>query len=420
MGGTSASLIARSAPEEPSRLPTVSVLIPARNEAETIGPAVSAVLLSRGVACEVLVLDDHSTDETAAIVATMANRDDRVRLIRGPELPTGWCGKPHACWVLAHETRNSWIVFLDADVRLTADALARMVAFLESTGVDLASGVPRQETVGFLEKLVIPLIHFILLGFLPIHRMRRSTDPRFAAGCGQLFITRREAYLNMGGHAAIRNSLHDGLTLPRAYRSMGLRTDLFDASDLAVCRMYRTAGALWGGLAKNAGEALASPRLIVPMTLILLTGQVVPAVVLVATLARSPRPWHLGELIIAALACAASYYPRLAAVRRFRQSLLGAVLHPLGILILVAIQWHAFFRKLFGRPATWKGRKYRLPAALMPARGTGPIGLEERSTGGDDPPRSNPISGQSRSCVGSPLGRFPVGGNDGPDFETPT
>ena len=242
-----------------SELPAVSVLIPARNEQDGIGQAVTAALGSQGVELEVIVLDDHSEDATAAVVNRLAVGDSRVRLIPAPELPEGWCGKQHACWVLAQQARSPLLVFLDADVRLAPDAVARMAAFLHTAGADLASGIPHQETVGLLEKLVIPLIHFILLGFLPINVMRRTTRPHFAAGCGQLFITTRAAYERAGGHAAIRTTLHDGIKLPRAYRTAGLRTDLFDATELADCRMYHSAGALWNGLAKNAGEALGSP-----------------------------------------------------------------------------------------------------------------------------------------------------------------
>ena len=254
-------------------LPAVSVLIPARNEEAGIGPAVRAALESRGVALEIVVLDDHSEDATADVVNRIASTDRRVRLVHAPELPEGWCGKQHACWVLAHEARNPLLVFLDADVRLAPDALGRMAVFLHASEADLASGIPHQETVGLLEKLLIPLIHFILLGFLPLHVMRRATQPQYGAGCGQLFITTRAAYEQAGGHAAIRTTLHDGIKLPRAYRTAGLRTDLFDATDLAECRMYQSAGAVWNGLAKNAGEALGSPKLIVPMTLLLLGGR---------------------------------------------------------------------------------------------------------------------------------------------------
>ena len=125
--------------------------------------------------------------------------------------------------------------------------------------VGLLSGFPHEETGSWLEKLLIPLIHFILLGFLPLGRMRLSKSPAFAAGCGQLFIAQRSAYESAGGHAAIRSSLHDGILLPRAFRRAGQTTDVFDATNLAECRMYRSAKEVWLGLLKNAGEGMASP-----------------------------------------------------------------------------------------------------------------------------------------------------------------
>ncbi len=318
----------------------ISVLIPARNEERSIVAALEAALASRGVSIEVLVLDDGSEDATAALVAGIARRDARVRLLAAPPLPAGWCGKQHACHVLAGHARHNLLTFLDADVRLEPEGLARLAAFLRQRGADLVSGVPAQETGTLLERMVIPLIHFILLGFLPLIGMRWSRHPAFAAGCGQLFLARADAYHRAGGHAAIRATLHDGIQLPRAFRAAGLRTDLCDATDLARCRMYRGGRELWQGLAKNATEGLAAPGMIVPATLLLVGGQVLPVILL------SP----------AALALA--YLPRLAGVLWFRQSLVGALLHPLGVLVVVAIQWYALARSLFGRPATWKGRRY--------------------------------------------------------------
>ena len=93
------------------------------------------------------------------------------------------------------------------------------------------SGLPRQETGSWLERLVIPLAHFLLLGYLPMFAMRWFRHPAFGAGCGQLFLARKSAYQAAGGHDAIRSSRHDGLMLPRAFRRAGLRTDLCDATD---------------------------------------------------------------------------------------------------------------------------------------------------------------------------------------------
>ncbi len=351
-------------PPESGCRPSISVLIPARDEETVIEASVLAAAASRDVEVEVIVLDDRSKDSTAAIVLGVGQDDPKVRLVHGEELPPGWCGKQHACWMLAQEARYSYLVFIDADVRLSPDALARMVAGMEQSGVDLLSGFPGQETVGLIEKLVIPLMHFILLGFLPIARMRRSHRPEFAAGCGQFFVTRREAYERAGGHAAIRQTLHDGLRLPRAYRQAGLRTDICDATDLAVCRMYRSAAAVWNGLAKNAGEALAAPRMIGPMSAILLSGQVFPAVLVAAAVLGFPSPWKPFEVGCAVAALGFSYYTRWAPTIRFRQSRFGAIFHPLGVLVFVAIQWYAFVRNRAGRPSTWKGRHYGAPVAV--------------------------------------------------------
>ena len=321
----------------------LSVLIPARNEEAAIGPAVRAALASAGVEFEVVVLDDHSDDRTAAIVEELAEADDRVRLVSAPELPAGWCGKQHACWVLAREARHPLLVFLDADVRLAPDALARMAAFLSASGADLASGIPRQETGTWLEKLEIPLIHFILLGFLPIRRMRRSRRPRSRPAAASSSSPGPMPITSAAATRAIRETFHDGIKLPRAFRAAGFKTDLFDATDIATCRMYRNAREVWYGLAKNAGEALAAPGMIVPMSLILLGGQVLPLVLLLLTLIRWVTPTLPGvPAALALLATLAAYYPRLAGVIRFRQPLLGAILHPLGVLILIAIQWFAF------------------------------------------------------------------------------
>jgi hypothetical protein len=333
-----------------------SVLIPARNEETTIANAVRSVLRNQGADFEVIVLDDDSADQTAQIVRALADEDGRVHLATAPPLPAGWCGKQHACHVLADLAQHPLLIFMDADVRLKSDALTRMAAFMEQSGAALASGVPEQETRTFSEQLLIPLIHFVLLGFLPIKRMRTSRDPVFGTGCGQLFVARRQAYHSSGGHSAIRATLHDGPKLARVFRAAGFATDLFDATCIAECRMYSTNAEVWRGLARNAHEGLGSPRLIGPATLLLLGGQILPiGLLLVVCLQRPVLPLAIPLLI---LGTAAAFFPRLMSVARFRQPLGGALLHPLGICALLAIQWFAFVRSLCKRPALWKGRIY--------------------------------------------------------------
>lgn len=337
----------------------VSVLIPARDEERSIGAAIESVLASRGIELELIVMDDASTDRTAEIVARFAARDARVRLEHAPALPAGWNGKQHACWALAKVAQNPLLCFVDADVRLEPEALARMAALLEAhpeRNVGLVSGFPRQETKTWLEWLLLPLIHFVLLGFLPMEQMRRTTDPSFAAGCGQFLMVEREAYFASGGHSKIRETMHDGLRLPKLLRQHGYRTDLADLTPLATCRMYRNARQVWQGLAKNATEGLAAPVRIVPITALLVMGQIAPF--LMGAWMWTRHGSSLAAEIYVAVGIAGAWLPRVLAAVRFRQSWRSALLHPLGIAMLLVVQWYALTRKLLGGTVSWKERSY--------------------------------------------------------------
>ena len=336
----------------------VSVLIPARNEERSIAAAVNSVLTSRGIDFEVIVLDDASIDRTAEIVEAIAARDPRVSIQGAPPLPAGWNGKQHACCVLASLARYDTFCFLDADVRLAPDALARMSGFLNDSRSDLVSGFPFQETESFLEWLLLPLIHFVLLAYLPLAGMRWFPRvPGFAAGCGQFVMVRREAYQRSGGHSNIRTTMHDGLLLPQLLRKHGFRTDIADISQLATCRMYRNASEVWSGLAKNATEGIAAPSRILIFSFLLLFGQIAPLLLALAALlipcaVTGGLRWWLFAAIIG------SFLPRFVAVARFRQRIESALFHPVGITVLLVLQWYALARKVAGRSATWKQRAY--------------------------------------------------------------
>lgn len=335
---------------EPAR---VSVLIPARNEQAGIGQAIESVLSNRHVDWELVVMDDHSTDATSQIVAERAAADARIRLEHAPPLPEGWNGKQHACWHLAQAARFEWLLFLDADVRLGDSAIVRILAEQRHAGCELLSGFPRQITVSLAERLLIPLMYYVLLGFLPLDQMRASRKAEFGAGCGQLFLVRREDYMAAGGHASIRASRHDGLQLPRSFRRAGMRTDLFDASDIASVRMYHDWSSVLHGLQKNATEGIANAKLIVLFTGLLLGAAVLPILSLAHALYHG---WNWPAISLLLVASLLSFLPRILIARRLESSWLGAALHPLSVAIFVAIQWMAFARQAIGGPVSWRGR----------------------------------------------------------------
>ncbi len=333
--------------------PKVSILIPARNEEASIGECLSHALNSDWQQIEVLVMDDNSTDQTYSICEAKAKKDKRLKVKQATELPMGWNGKQRSCWQLALLAEGEWLLFIDADVRLSRDAVSRLVTHAQAASIDLLSGFPKQVTKTWSEKLFIPLMHFILLGYLPLERMRASTDPRFAAGCGQLFLARRTAYMTCEGHKSISNSRHDGLQLPKSFRKQRLTTDLFDASDIATCRMYDNVSSVVRGLLKNATEGIANPKTIGPFTILLAGAAVLPVLSLAIAAAM-----HASNLVLIELAgaTALSFLPRVMATLQFRQSWFGTLLHPLGVFLFLCLQWTAMFMEMFGMRITWRGR----------------------------------------------------------------
>lgn len=330
----------------------VSILIPARDEASGIETCLEHALKSDIENLEVIVLDDHSTDETAAIVNRIAGDKKNVRLIAGKALPKNWNGKQFACHQLAENASSENLLFLDADVRLEPDGVNQLLAHLEQRNLDLLSAFPKQEMKTWLECWILPLMHLILLGYLPIKRMRTSRDPAYAAGCGQLFLAKRSAYQSTGGHQAIRDSRHDGLMLPRLFRSANLSTDVIDGTEIATCRMYHCAAEVLRGVLKNAHEGIARPKLIGLFTILLLGKTLLPAITLLLGIIEKNN--FVTTVSVATLVIA--HLPRCITARRFKQSYAAIPFHVPAVILFVALQWIALTCHLLGHSFAWRGR----------------------------------------------------------------
>lgn len=338
----------RRTPRTPAHAQTlVSILIPARNEAANIGPAVEAALASRDVEIEVLIMDDGSTDATAEIVRTIAARDPRVRLLNAPPLTEGWTGKVHACHHLAQNALGTHLLFVDADVRMAPCAASLLAGHAQETGARLVSAVPRQimKTPG--EWLTVPAINLLLLGYLPMNLMRASAHPGFGAACGQLMLVETKAYHASGGHAAIRSLIHDGIQLARQFRRNGFMTDLVPGDRLAACRMYSRFRDAWNGFAKNAHEGMAKPMALPVWTVLLFGGHILPFLML-PFVPTWPIAW----------AAVFSVATRAMVTVATRESLVSIPFHPFTILVSLALQWSVLLRIGRSGRTGWKGRLY--------------------------------------------------------------
>ncbi len=337
---------------QPEGSALVSVCIPARNEEDNIEACVRSLLDGEYLRIEVVVYDDDSTDATPSILQRLREDDARVILAPHAPLPDGWVGKQHACMQASRSATGGWLLFTDADVRFSPDAIRRALAQAQRSGAKLVSTIPHQRTGSLAEALVVPMIFFLLFSYLPMPRMRRTTNPGASAGCGQFLLVQTEAYRGIGGHGAWRDSMHDGIKMPRELRRAGHRTDLFDGTDLCACRMYEGFVETWRGFAKNAFEGLGSLTLLVVVTALHVIGHLLPWMVLALVLAGLVTPIAAGLAVIAIVLALSQ---RLMLAERFGHPHVSVMLHPLGVLLMTLIQWHSLALHASGK-RSWRGR----------------------------------------------------------------
>lgn len=334
---------------------SVSVLIPARDEAETIERAVRSVFEAETRVDEVVVCDDGSTDGTREILEELGDEFDRLRIVEGGELPAGWVGKPHACHRLERAAEGDVLVFLDADTRLASEGLARLASLLESGPggrASMVTAVPRQRTDSWFERLVVPLLHVTYLSWLPLPLVWRTDDPRFLAANGQLMAIRREALDEVGGFEAVRDEVVDDVALARRMKQSGCRVVFADGSRMATCRMYSSPREVWEGFSKNLYEGIGES----PAALVGIAGLYAAAFVL-PYLALAGVPFGV-PAVPALVGVGANVVARSLLVVRFEHPLEGPILHPVGVLALIAIAVNSFNWHRRGE-IRWAGRTYR-------------------------------------------------------------
>jgi len=235
--------------------PFISVLIPARNEEKNIERCVESVLRQSYQNYEIIVINDNSTDKTAEILSRFT--DQKYRFINGLEKPDDWVGKNYACYQLSREAKGEYFLFIDADTELEENALSGSVMLLNKFNPDLVSLMPKQETVTFWEKIIIPMLHYTVLTLLPMPLVEHTKKESLTMSNGQFMLFKKSFYEFIGGHESMKNKMVEDVWLGRKVKKSGGKLIFADGTDIISCRMYTSYSEILEGFSKNIFPGLS-------------------------------------------------------------------------------------------------------------------------------------------------------------------
>jgi chlorobactene glucosyltransferase len=341
-------------------VPTVAVIVPARDEASNVGPCLTSVLAQSYPRdrLRLIMVDDQSTDATAAIARSLARGDPRLVVLASPPLPQNWMGKPHACQIgyslVAGETE--WLCFLDADTQASPALLASALQSARSEHIDLLSLTPFHELKSFAERLMLPC-GLYLLAFAK--DLARSQDPNsdVTTATGQFMLVRRSVYEAVGGHAAVRNEICEDLALAQLIKNAGGRVLLKRADQLLTARMYTGWQTLWPGFAKNLVDMFGGPWSTATAALLAFalswTAVLLPIAIALADHDESAA----AAIAISAAASLIALVFHAVGAAHLRIPMWYGLLFPVGYTVGAVLALDSIFRRRRGG-ITWKGRTY--------------------------------------------------------------
>ncbi len=343
----------------------LSVVVPARNEADCIAACLQSLanqsesIFALGTDWEILLVDDGSTDSTRAIAESIARSRPGITLLDPDPLQPGWTGKANACHTAAQRARGQWLLFTDADTVHQPGSLRRALHEAEKHSVGLLSYSPRQLVSGLLQRALMPLVFAELaLAYPPA----KVSDPalRLAAANGQFMLFHASAYREIGGHAAVRNSILEDVELASLIKRRKLGLRFRTAPEALATRMYRTTSAMIEGWTKNLALlfdnclSLAAWRILDLVLLILLP--ILAALYWHATVRG--LPWFTAGFLIALLwlRTLVRFYAR---VFKSHFSPVDCTLSPLALPLFAAILIRSWTLHRVRHSVSWKGREYK-------------------------------------------------------------
>lgn len=322
----------------------VSVLIPARNEEKNIGSCLNFILAQDYKNLEVLVLDDQSDDSTKEIVQSFAEKYNNISCIDGDPLPRGWTGKNWACHQLSQEASGKFFLFIDADVELAPKAVSSALKILADTKTKMLSVFPTQRIKSFGEWVIVPLMNWLLLSFLPLRKVYSAKNKSFIAANGQFMLWERDTYFSIGGHKQVANAVVEDMELARKTKQHDKIITLLGGNTI-FCRMYSSFPDAFKGFSKNFYPGFnINPILFIGFVMFLF---IVFAGSSLFAMINSKYLFVLTLIVLSRV---------LISVISHQNVLLNVFLHPLQMILMFVIGFNSVLSTKFGY-ISWKERK---------------------------------------------------------------
>jgi cellulose synthase/poly-beta-1,6-N-acetylglucosamine synthase-like glycosyltransferase len=321
-------------------LESVGVIVPMRNEAENVEGLVATLAAQEG-SFHFYLLDDNSEDQTFELLQRFTGADSRFTVIKGASLDTKWIGKTWALQQLFEASKEDVLVSIDADVRLSNNAINKAVTAMHGARLDFVSPYPRQIAQGFAERLIQPLLQWSWLTTVPLRYAESSGQKSMAVANGQFFVVRRSALISIGGYQTVKHAVIDDVFLARELIKSGSSGTVINGSDIAETHMYSSWNEIEAGYGKSLSKAF---------------GSIVGAIFVVAFLfITSIAPLILGLLgnTYGWLGFAAIVGTRVLSAIKSRGKVLDSVLHPISVIALIYLIVYSY---LMRGSIQWKGR----------------------------------------------------------------
>ncbi len=354
------------------QLPGVTIMVPARNEEAGIEEAARSLAALDYAALEVMIVNDHSTDDTPRILGRTAQEHPTIRVIDDPPPQTDWLGKANAVWYAVHKANpdSTWLLFADADVVFHPDAVHVAVSHAESESLDLLTCLPRLDTGTLCEELVLPLGWRHLISGVPQDMLNEpETVP---VGIGAFMLVRRTTYLSSGGHAVFRDRHAEDTLLAGVIKGAGGKVGVAWTTDLLHMRFYRG----WRQLRQFSVRKIrlmGRDRLLYPLStlgLLVFPGLMPLPLALTGIVHQVQAHEFSVAFTLYALGGVLAYLEVARAHREAREMSTARAwatwLHPLGGLLRAWICIEAMGRSILDTRMEWRGRK---TAPRAPRRG---------------------------------------------------